>query len=235
MTNEISQCRFCDSYGSGKFCNSCGQSFVVKRLTLKGIIHEATHFFTHLDSGFPYTLKRLVVAPGKMQRSYIDGDRSKYQKPFSMFFLCATFAALALYWINSSVVKYFNAGEAQEAAFFHQYWVIMQVCMLPLHALLAFLFFGSARFNYAEAMVLQLYQFSFLFLLLTAIHLLKFIFPHIETRYIELPLIIAYCILTNLNFFKEGSKSMIILKTIFNIGLSFFLSSFVQDLLVKIF
>jgi hypothetical protein len=32
---------------------------------------EVFHFFTHLDRGFPYTLKKLIVSPGTVQRDYI--------------------------------------------------------------------------------------------------------------------------------------------------------------------
>lgn len=38
-----------------------------------------------------------------------------------MFFLCATIAALAIYWINVLLIHHFDAGDTKEAAFFHKY------------------------------------------------------------------------------------------------------------------
>ncbi len=234
MTDEIiNKCKSCGITGAGDYCENCGERLLIKRLTFKGLIHEVFHYFTHFDKGFPYTLKKLITAPGHMQREYVEGVRGKYQKPFSMFFICGTVAALCLYWINMSIVKYLDAGDSQEAEFFHQYWVFLQVVMLPVYTLITYLFFRESRLNYAEIMVFQLYLFSFFFLLLVVIHLLKFIFPDLETRYIELPLIVVYTVITNFHFFKNPSKWIIIAKSVGIIAISFVLASYIQDLLVE--
>ena len=229
------QCKHCKTIGEGNFCAGCGERFNPKRLSLGAIVSEAFHFFTHLDHGFPYTLKKLFTSPGKMQKEYVEGSRQKYQKPFSMFFLCATIAALAIYWINLLLIKHFDAGDTEEADFFHKYWVILQVLMLPVYALITYLFFKRSKLNYGEIMVFQLYLFSFLFIVLSLIHLLKFIFPHLQTRYIELPVIIIYTAITNLNFFKGLKKWVIIGCTVLAIGLCFLLATYIQDLLVRSF
>ena len=226
-------CFSCGEISSGKYCTNCGQSLAFKRITLKGILHEAFHFFTHFDKGFPYTLKRLFTAPGKMQREYVEGNRNRYQKPFSMFFLCASMAALGLYWINHSIVLYFNAGNGGEAAFFHQYWVLLQVCLLPLYTLLTYLFFKNTNYNYAEVGVLQLYTFAFIFFVLTMIHLLKFIWPELQTRYIELPVVIGYGVITNMRFFHKIPKWSSVIKSVLLIALTFLIASYTQDLLVS--
>ncbi len=67
------------------------------------MLPEVFHFFTHLDKGFLYTLKSLLKHPGRMQHGYVEGDRSRHQKPFSMFFICLTIAALSRYWIFRGV------------------------------------------------------------------------------------------------------------------------------------
>jgi hypothetical protein len=235
MIETGNRCRYCNTTGTGIFCNNCGQKFNAERLSLHSIFHEAFHFFTHLDHGFPYTLKKLLTAPGKMQKEYIEGFRQKYQKPFAMFFLCATIAALAIYWINLLLIDHFNAGDTREAMFFHKYWVILQVFMLPFYSLVTYLFFKRSGLNYGEIMVFQLYLFSFLFIMLAVIHLFKFISPHLQTRYIELPLIVIYTGITNFNFFKSLKKPLIIAFTILSIGICFLFASYIQDLLVVMF
>lgn len=228
-------CKNCGASGSGKYCPSCGESYEGSRLTPHGLLHEAFHFFTHFDKGFAYTLKQLIIAPGKMQRQYIEGVRRRYQKPFSMFFICATFAALALYWINVILVRYFHSGDAQEAAFFHEYWVVFQVCMMPVYTLIAWVVFKKSGCNYAEIGVFQLYTFSLIFLILVAVNLLRFLWPELQTRYLELPSIIIYCIITNVNFFLTSPGRVVAFKSIILIAISFVLASALQDLLVKIF
>jgi len=228
-------CKMCGEPRKGDYCYKCGQSFAIQRLTLKGIFHEAFHYFTHLDNAFPYTIKQLILSPGNMQREYVNGIRKKYQKPFSMFFICASFAALSLYLINLSLVKYFGTGDSEEALFFHKYWVLLQVCMFPVFATITYLFFNNKQYNYAEIMILQLYTFSFIFLILTVIHLFKYIAPHLQTRYIELPVFVLYTIFTNVFFFNKSSRLATITKSILIITINFFLATALQDILVECF
>jgi Protein of unknown function (DUF3667) len=235
MNRQQHTCKNCKAIGVGNFCSSCGQNFKTERLSMRSILHEVFHFFTHLDHGFPYTLKRLLTSPGTMQKEYVDGVRYKYQKPFSMFFICATIAALTMYWINVLLLKYFDAGDNKEAILFQKYWAILQIFMLPVYAFVTYLFFKRSKLNYGEIVVFQLYLFSFLFIAICIIHLLKFIYPHLQTRYIELPVIVLYTVITNLNFFKRLKKWIVISYTIVCIVLCFFLASYVQDFLIQVF
>lgn len=79
-------CKSCKSpVASGKYCTECGQAISVKRISVGSIVHEVFHFFTHVDKGLPFTIKKLITHPGTMQREYLDGNRIRHQKPFSMF------------------------------------------------------------------------------------------------------------------------------------------------------
>ncbi len=225
-------CSYCHSPAQGSYCSSCGQALSAKRLTLASILHEAFHFFTHLDHGFPYTLKRLIAAPGRMQREYIEGVRAKYQKPFSMFFICASIAALVIYWVHLFLIQHLDAGDTKEALFFHKYWVLLQVLLLPVFSLINYLLFKKAGYNYGEMLVFQLYLFSFFFILLMVIHLLKLVFPDLETRYIELPVFVIYTIITKLHFFRQLSKPVVIVLSVISIVLCFALAGLIQDFLV---
>jgi hypothetical protein len=95
--NNVVVCKSCSSQGTGNYCGNCGAKYETKRITLSGLLHEVLHFFTHFDKGFPFTLKQLLIEPGVPQKQYVEGARSLYQKQFSMFFICASISALALY------------------------------------------------------------------------------------------------------------------------------------------
>ncbi|HEY0740353.1 MAG TPA: DUF3667 domain-containing protein, partial [Chryseosolibacter sp.] len=164
--SPIKMCKACQqNTGEGKYCQNCGQATSIKRITLSSIGHEAFHFFTHLDKGFPYTVKKLLAGPGKMQREYLDGVRIKYQKPFSMFLISATVVAVVLYWINVALSEYYGAGDMKEALFFDRYMVLLLVGMVPLFGLLVKLFFFREKYNLAEILVFTLYTVSVFFLL----------------------------------------------------------------------
>ncbi len=233
-SNDIQVCKSCGFSGVENYCNRCGQPFKTKRISISGLLHDVFHFFTHLDRGFGYTLKKLIIAPGNMQRVYIEGERSKHQKPFSMFFICATVAALSRYWIFSALLKYYHAGNISEANFFHEYMVILHIAMLPLYAFVAYLFFYKSKYNYAEIGVLILYTMSIFFLAATIIALLKFVWPHLDTAYIEFPILIIYNVITFINFFDKLPRWSVVLRSIIIIIILFLLIQIVEEFIVKI-
>jgi hypothetical protein len=174
----------------------------------------------------------LIVAPGTMQKEYIEGQRTKHQKPFSLFFMCATIAALLYYWVNLTLLHHFNAGDANEASFFHQYWVILQIVMLPVYALITYAFFSKSPYNYAETLILILYNLSLILVVTGLLQVIKFIFPNFDTKVLEIPIILGYNAATNLKFYAGEKKGMIILKTVLSSGLCFYLAAIVQGILM---
>jgi len=232
--SKIYVCRYCGSSGPEKYCSRCGQPYETKRISLSGLLKDVFHLFTHLDKGFGYTVKQLIIAPGHMQRAYIEGERSKLQKPFSMFFICATVAALSRYWIFKALLKYYHTGNVSEANYFHEYMVILHIAMLPLYVLITYLFFRKSKYNYAEIGVLILYTVSFFFLAATFIALLKFIWVQLDTAYIELPILIVYNAITFLNFFHELPGWKVLLKSMVIIIAIFLLIQVAEDFAVQI-
>ena len=229
---EIVVCKSCGLAGSGNYCFHCGQSLNLKRISLKSLLHEVAHFFTHMDKGIRYTVKELIVHPGKMQRSYIEGNRVNHQKPFSMYFLSATVLGLILYWLNVLLMNYFQAGDAGEATFFHQYMVVYLLLVIPFSAVITYAFFFNSGFNFSELGVLQLYTLSIFFLIVIFCNLLKLIWHDFETRYLELPMVLVYNAVTFANFFS-GSKWIIVVKSVLCAAILFLSIALVQDYLVE--
>ena len=116
-----SNCRNCGHAISGNYCSNCGDKASIKAITLSNIFHEVFHYFTHLDKGFGYTLKKLITSPGTMQRKYIEGERARHQKPFSMFFICGTISGLGYYLINVAFRKLYGEADYVSEDFFRHY------------------------------------------------------------------------------------------------------------------
>ena len=228
----VNVCRSCGFSGTGNYCSRCGQPYTVKRISLSGLLHDIFHLFTHLDKGFGYTLKKLMVEPGHMQRSYVEGDRVKHQKPFSMFFICATIAALSRYWIYHVLIGYYDIGEVSEMNFANEFMVIFHIVLLPLYALITYLFFYSSGYNYGEIGVLTLYSISILFLISTIIYLMKFIWPELDTAYIEFPFMLIYNTITYVNFFHQQTRWKVVLKSLVIISCTFLLIQLIEDLVI---
>jgi hypothetical protein len=225
-------CKSCGFSGAGNYCSHCGQPYKHKRITLSSLLHDVLHFFTHFEKGFPYTFKQLAIAPGQMQRTYLEGDRSRYQKPFSMFFICATLVAVSRYWILKALYNNYQAGDIPELNFVHEYMVVLYISLMPVYTLIAWLLFYKSRYNYAEMGVLQLYTVSFLLLISGLIFLLKFIWPHLDTAYIEFPFFAVYLTITQMNFFKRFPRWEVLLKSLIAISIVFFLNQQIEDIVV---
>lgn len=81
-------CSNCGNSFEGNYCNQCGEKkFNEHDKSLSHFFHEAVHFFTHLDNKYFTTLALIFRKPGKLSQTYCDGVRSKYFKPFSLFFI----------------------------------------------------------------------------------------------------------------------------------------------------
>jgi len=226
-------CKGCQQPGTGKYCSQCGESLQTKRISLSNLFHEVIHFFTHLDKGIGHTLSQLFLRPGHMQREYIDGRRKDHQKPFSFFFLSATVTGLSLYWINILLKDFYGAGNMKESAFFHQYMIFLLVLSLPYFTLVTWLFFYKAGYNLAEIGVLLLYTMSIFFLMVIFSNCTKFLFPSFQTRNIELPLILGYAVITNINFFQKEARWKVIVKSLLAAYIFFKTVTFIQDWIVE--
>ncbi len=228
------KCNNCGYEGTGNYCAECGRHYEIKRLTVSSLLHEVAHLFTHLDKGFGYTLKELTVRPGLMQKEYILGKRSEHQKPFSMFFICATITGLVIYWVGKSYVgTHETPFHEMRQYFYSHYFIILQSSLIPLYALVLWLFFRSKNFNYAECLVMFIYTFSFLLVLVAVANTIDLIPHSFKTYYVEIPLLAIYVVWTNLSFFKEQPTWMIILKSLATILINWFASNLITNQIIR--
>jgi hypothetical protein len=236
MENDelIQVCKSCGFSGNENYCSHCGQPYQVKRISLAGLVHDIFHVFTHLDRGFGYTIKMLILKPGHMQREYIEGDRSRHQKPFSMFLICATITALVRYWIYQTLIKYYHVGSTSEAIFMHEYMVIFFIVLLPLNVFITYILFRKSGYNFAEIAVFFLYSLSFFLLVASCIALLRFIWPELDTMYVELPVLLIYNTITFINFFYKQPRWLVAVKSILAILAVFFLIQVAEDFVIRL-
>jgi hypothetical protein len=80
-----------------------------KRIDAHYVSHEIQHLF-HLEKGFLYTVKELLLRPGKAIREFLFEDRSKLVKPIVFVIFIAVVFTIAMQWAG---VQYslFNVGK----------------------------------------------------------------------------------------------------------------------------
>ena len=168
-------CKHCHNEGEGKYCSYCGEDYEASRITIHSILHEIVHTITHADSGFFYTLKNLAIRPGKMQKAYLEGERKTNQKPFALFFICASVTAVALHFINTAPEVSRTHFDIVKANFFKNYYVLLQSVLLPFYSFFLWVILGSKKLNYAEALVFMLYELAFSLLIIIPLNFTGFI------------------------------------------------------------
>jgi Protein of unknown function (DUF3667) len=166
-------CKNCDHHFKGNFCPHCGQSANVEAIGVKYFLHDIPHSILHIDKGFGYTFKELLLRPGSTLRNYLDGKRVKHFRPFAYVLIMATIYILGskgltglTEWLakkNGFTVN-FNEG-----GFFEKYISLFFFIMIPIASLVTWLVLRKDKYNYWEHFLVNTYltaQLSILFLLI---------------------------------------------------------------------
>ena len=77
-------CLNCGTALIGSHCHACGQKAHVHR-TLAAFMHDLLHGALHFEGKIWRTLPMLAFKPGKLTRSYIEGQRARYVSPMALF------------------------------------------------------------------------------------------------------------------------------------------------------
>ncbi|MBK8551685.1 MAG: DUF3667 domain-containing protein [Ignavibacteria bacterium] len=146
-------CKNCGCIFEGKYCNQCGQKLIEGRFTLKEILHNFFHNFTHLDKGILFLAKELYVRPGIVAREYIDGKRNKYFNPLQYLILMVAISMFITINFNligprpdPSLLSSTDTGvrfSALISNFFYKYFNLVLFLTVPVSALFSWLFSKS--------------------------------------------------------------------------------------------
>ena len=82
--SPIRQCANCGTEVLLKYCPACGQPVHIHD-SLLHLGEEVLHGILHFDAKGWRTLPMLVLHPGQLTRSYIDGQRTRYVSPLALF------------------------------------------------------------------------------------------------------------------------------------------------------
>lgn len=111
---EDKTCLNCNHVVEERFCPHCGQENAETR---KPFYYLFTHFFedfTHYDGQFWGTLKNLLLKPGKLTSTYLEGKRQKFVPPVKLYIFVSfiTFFMFALFpMININLNEQKNSGD----------------------------------------------------------------------------------------------------------------------------
>lgn len=156
----------------------------LKRIDRHYISHEIEHVL-HLDRGIFFTIKELLLRPGKTVRGFLFDDRQKLVKPILFLILCSLIFTLVVHFLHTDV-SLFNIdritplqGKIRSKEIGG--WINSNIgySQLVLGVFVAFwlkIFFKKQKYNIYEIVVLLSYIFAEALLILLTIIILGNIF-----------------------------------------------------------
>ncbi|WP_336513845.1 DUF3667 domain-containing protein [Pollutibacter soli] len=185
-------------------------------------MHEVQHEFVHVDKGFFYTTKELLIRPGHSIREYIMESRYRHFKPIAFLFICSVIYTFLdqkigvkppvqtlegnvgkmLYWISENY-SYANLVEI--------FFIGLFVC----------LFFRRKGFNYFENIVLLCYVTGFAMLIGVLFMIAGYVFKS-ETITSYYPWILFLYIVWAIGQFYDHRNAVSYLKALLAYVVGFF-------------
>lgn len=157
----MSICNNCKTEITGKFCSSCGRPKMLKRIDAHYIQHEIEHVL-HLEKGILYTVKELILRPGKRVREFIHEDRNRLVKPIIFIIITSLIYSLInnYFHIEDQYVN-FNEGKfgmmEKMLTWIQQHYGYANIIMAIFIAFFLRLFFKSYQYNLFELVILLCY------------------------------------------------------------------------------
>lgn len=103
-----------------KFCPACGQPTPVHRIDWHFLGHELEHSVLHMDRGILYSLKELMLRPGRLIRDYIEGRRAGIVKPVLLITMTGAAATLMAHYALDGDALGASLAAGMEAGAGHQ-------------------------------------------------------------------------------------------------------------------
>ena len=104
---STNQCENCAAPLTVPYCSACGQHAHASVRSLRGLLHDALHDLTHVESHFLATLWILVRRPGQLTGAYFAGKRARYALPFRLYLILFEYHMAGKFGLGS-FAKFFD-------------------------------------------------------------------------------------------------------------------------------
>lgn len=110
----MTTCKNCSHAVPDNFCSNCGQPAKLKRIDWHYIVHEIQHVL-HVEKGFFFTVKELLIRPGKSAREFISENRNRLVKPIIFIIVTSLIYSIInhFFHVEEAYIKV-SVGETQK-------------------------------------------------------------------------------------------------------------------------
>lgn len=190
----------------------------VERISVQSL-WKALMASLNLEKGYFFTLKELLIRPGKALRAFLfTEERLKYVKPLSFLLLSLAisifFAFKALEWHGGLDLNNLNNNQGVDLSpelqaalsklmeVIFKYQNLFEILKVPFISFFTFKFFERAQFNFAEHLVVNAYALGVqsilsIFIILIVLNL------NPGFSFILVPLIFIYYVFVHVKVFQE--------------------------------
>ena len=154
----MDNCKNCNNELIGDYCYKCGYPAHLKRIDAGYITNELGHLF-HLEKGFFYTIKELIIRPGKSVREFIQENRNRLVEPIIFLIITSLIYTLIVnfFHIEEEYVNYEPIEESTVSILLK--WIqahtgYSNLIMGFIIAFFAKIFFKKYGYNYFEILIL---------------------------------------------------------------------------------
>ena len=230
-------CLNCGAEIQQQFCPYCGQNKDVEKFNWHSIVHELTHFFTHIEKGFLNTSLQLLIKPGRVIREYLEGKRKKYHKPVGFFLIWAAIR-LVTYSAVSGLMHYENLRRfKEEQAYLVHYNQFFGLLLIPIEAFLIWIIVARRKLNYFETLMAIIYGSAIIEMLIALQILIVGLLLRINfltnSFVIQVQLVYViwscYCMM---DLFKKDKIKFLFPRVLFSVIISFFIYEELTKLII---
>lgn len=194
-------CKSCNAVLNGKFCSNCGRKAKLERINGHYIKNEIEHLL-HFEKGIFYTIKELLIRPGKSTREFLTENRSRLVKP--IFFIIVTSLIYTLvthyFHIEEQSVNYKYTSTGVILKWITDHYGYSNIMMAGFIAFFVKLFFRKYNYNFYEILILLCFVMGIGMLILAVFALLQGLI-HFDLLQIASVLSLIYTTLAIADFF----------------------------------
>ncbi len=223
-------CKNCGHEFQGKFCPQCRQPAHTQRITWHEVLHHLQHALIHADRGLIYTIKELLLRPGRMLREYLAGKRVNHFNPFLFLLIVSGLCSLLFFYFHLALpVREISLEHVEtfSATMAHKYFAMVGLLFVFLLTFSDYILYRKYGYLMPELVVSNTYQASQVIVFTLAmipLLLLQEKFwdgrdPLLDLRTLFKALIIAYLFIVRYQFYEARGKGGLIVKIILQLVL----------------
>lgn len=99
VEKSIEYCQGCNTELAGNYCTNCGRPNQLTRIKGRYILSEIS-LVLNFNKGIFYTIKELILRPGKNIQEFIMNDRKRLVKPIVFIIICSLIYTLVQQLLN---------------------------------------------------------------------------------------------------------------------------------------